>query len=49
MSGWAGTKYKSIDEMRAIRDANLWYWMYSSQAYWILCEVGGLMFDEGWR
>jgi hypothetical protein len=49
MSGWAGTKYKSIDEMRASRDAGLWYWQYQTGGYWLLCETDGLMLCEGWR
>jgi hypothetical protein len=44
MSGWLGTKYKSIDEMRALRDAGLWYWMLRTRAYPLLEEVYGYEF-----
>jgi hypothetical protein len=41
MSGWLGPEYKSIDEMRALRDAAMWYWMLQSEGYPALMEVYG--------
>jgi hypothetical protein len=49
MSGWLGPEYKSIDEMRARRDAALWMWQLESGAYWLLEATNGLMFCEGWQ
>ena len=49
MSGWLGPEYKSIDEMRARRDAGLWLFQYNMHAYPLLEEVDGYEFGGGNR
>ncbi len=44
MSGWLGPEYKSIDEMRARRDAAIWFFQYNMHAYPLLEEVDGYEF-----
>lgn len=44
MSGWAGTKYKSPEEMRARCDAMFWAWQLQMRAYPLLEETFGYEF-----
>ena len=44
LSGWAGTRYDTPEQMKARQDGAFWFWQYSMHAYPLLEETDGYEF-----